>query len=101
MKGYPIGVAVGLTGTSMYTLRAYERLGLVKPARTSGGIRAYSDFDIARVRFIKHLTLKVHVNVVGVEVILGMVDRMAAAQSKLAELGKLLEQAPLYELEEK
>lgn len=52
---YVISVAAELAGMHPQTLRIYERRGLVRPARTSGGNRRYSDLDIARLRRIAEL----------------------------------------------
>jgi MerR family transcriptional regulator, heat shock protein HspR len=68
---YVISVAARLVGTTPHTLRAYEKAGLIKPARTEGKIRMYSDKDIERLRHINSLTRK-GVNLAGVKVILGM-----------------------------
>jgi len=68
---YVISVAARLVGTTPHTLRAYEKAGLIKPARTEGKIRMYSDKDIEHLRHIYSLTRK-GVNLAGVKVILGM-----------------------------
>jgi len=68
---YVISVAARLAGTTPHTLRAYEKAGLVKPARTDGQIRLYSDRDIELLRQITSLTRK-GVNLAGVKVILDM-----------------------------
>ena len=68
---YVISVAARLVGTTPHTLRAYEKAGLIKPARTEGKIRMYSDRDIQRLRHINSLTRK-GVNLAGVKVILDM-----------------------------
>ena len=68
---YVISVAARLAGTTPHTLRAYEKAGLIKPARTEGKIRMYSDRDIQRLRHINSLTRK-GVNLAGVKVILDM-----------------------------
>ena len=52
---YGIGVTADLVGTAMQNLRAYERAGLLNPARTPGGNRLYSPDDIARIRRIQQL----------------------------------------------
>lgn len=68
---YVISVAARLVGTTPHTLRAYEKAGLIKPARTEGKIRMYSDRDIERLRHVSSLTRK-GVNLAGVKVILDM-----------------------------
>ena len=66
------------------TLRLYERLGLVKPARTGHNIRLYSDEDIERLRQIQRLT-QVGVNLAGVEMVLELLERMQALRREMEE----------------
>jgi MerR family transcriptional regulator/heat shock protein HspR len=66
---YVISVAARLADTTPHSLRAYEKAGLIKPARTEGKLRLYSDEDIERLRQIRALTRK-GVNLAGVKVIL-------------------------------
>jgi MerR family transcriptional regulator/heat shock protein HspR len=73
---YIISVAAKLVNRHPQTLRTYERLGLVKPARSEGGVRLYSPQDIERLRQIVRLTEDLGVNVAGVEVILHMQEQM-------------------------
>lgn len=73
---YMIGVAAQLCGVHPQTLRQYERLGLVVPARVGAKNRLYSEFDIMRVRRIQHLTQDMGVNLAGVELILRLLDDM-------------------------
>jgi MerR family transcriptional regulator/heat shock protein HspR len=72
---YLIGVAAQLCGVHPQTLRQYERLGLVTPARLGQKNRLYSEADIARVQRIQRLT-SLGVNLAGVEIILRMLDEM-------------------------
>jgi len=71
---YMIGVAAQLCGVHPQTLRQYERLGLVVPARVGAKNRLYSENDIHRVRRIQHLTQDMGVNLAGVELILRLLD---------------------------
>ena len=71
---YMIGVAAQLCGVHPQTLRQYERLGLVVPARVGAKNRLYSEIDIRRVRRIQHLTQDMGVNLAGVELILRLLD---------------------------
>ncbi len=73
---YMIGVAAQLCGVHPQTLRQYERLGLVVPARVGAKNRLYSETDIRRVRRIQHLTQDMGVNLAGVELILRLLDDM-------------------------
>lgn len=79
--GYPryvISVAAELTGTHPQTLRAYERRGLIYPARTPGGGRRYSDADLARVARIQALT-RIGFPLAGIALVLDLVEAGAAA----------------------
>jgi MerR family transcriptional regulator/heat shock protein HspR len=71
-----IGVAAQLCGVHPQTLRQYERIGLVVPARVGAKNRLYSETDIRRVRRIQHLTQDMGVNLAGVELILRLLDDM-------------------------
>jgi MerR family transcriptional regulator, heat shock protein HspR len=82
---YIISVAAELAGVHPQTLRTYERKGLIKPARTSGGTRRYSDRDVARVRLIQELTQHEGVNLAGVLRILALTEQVEALQEQLAD----------------
>lgn len=68
------------------TLRVYEREGLLRPARTEGNTRVYSQDDVERIELILRLTKELGVNLAGVEVILNMRDRMERMQRQMNEL---------------
>src|SRR5271168_205309 len=67
------------------TLRLYEREGLLKPSRSDGNTRLYTDEDLERLEVILHLTRDLGVNLAGVEIILNMRARMAAMQTQIEE----------------
>ena len=72
-------MAARVLGMHPQTLRKYERLGLVRPARTAGSMRVYSRDEIARLRLIKRLVDDLGVNLAGVQQLLliaEVVDRM-------------------------
>lgn len=73
---YMIGVAAQLCNVHPQTLRQYERLGLVVPARVGAKNRLYSESDIHKVRRIQRLTQEMGVNLAGVEIILRLMDDM-------------------------
>lgn len=81
---YIISVAAELAGVHPQTLRTYERKGLIKPARTTGGTRRYSVRDVERVRLIQELTQGDGVNLAGVLRILDLTERLEAAEEDLA-----------------
>jgi len=80
---YMIGVAAQLCGVHPQTLRQYERLGLVVPARVGAKNRLYSEIDIRRVRRIQHLTQDMGVNLAGVELILRLLDDIEDIRSDM------------------
>jgi MerR family transcriptional regulator, heat shock protein HspR len=87
---YMIGVAARLCNVHPQTLRLYERLGLVIPARVSRKNRMYSEADIERLRQVQHLTQDMGVNLAGVEVILGLLEKMQRIQDQMdAEVERL------------
>ena len=78
---YVISVAAKLVAMHPQTLRLYERVGLVKPARTDNNIRLYSDEDIDRLRQIQRLT-GVGLNLAGVDMVLDLLERMEAMRQE-------------------
>ncbi len=80
---YVISIAARMVGMHQQTLRTYERVGLLKPARSAGRIRLYSNADIARLRQIQSLMNDLGVNLAGVEVILRMGDRIRRLEDEL------------------
>lgn len=67
------------------TLRLYEREGLLKPSRSEGNTRLYTDKDLERLEIILKLTRDLGVNLAGVEIILNMREKMEAMQSQIAQ----------------
>ncbi len=65
------------------TLRLYEREGLLKPSRTEGNTRLYTDKDVERLELILSLTRDLGVNLAGVEIILNMRERMSEMQGQM------------------
>lgn len=85
---YVISVAAELSGMHAQTLRTYDRLGLVSPARTQGGGRRYSDRDISMLRKIQTLSQDEGVNLAGIKAIIELTeerDSLAAERDALAE----------------
>jgi len=83
---YVISIAARILGTQTYTLRYYERIGLIEPKRSQGNIRLYSDRDIDLLRRVKALVEDMGVNLAGVEVILRLVQRMGEMQNEIEKL---------------
>jgi len=85
-KGYYMISAVAETyGLHPQTLRLYEREGLLKPSRTDGNTRLYSDEDLKELETIMSLTRDLGVNLAGVEIILNMRRKMEQMQREVTE----------------
>lgn len=69
---YVISVAAQLAGMHPQTLRQYDRLGLVTPSRTAGRGRRYSAYDVARLRYVQHLSQSEGINLAGIRRILDL-----------------------------
>jgi MerR family transcriptional regulator/heat shock protein HspR len=67
------------------TLRLYEREGLLKPSRSDGNTRLYTDDDLERLEVILHLTRDLGVNLAGVEIILNMREKMAEMHRQIED----------------
>ena len=74
------------------TLRLYEREGLLKPSRSDGNTRLYTDDDLERLEVILKLTRDLGVNLAGVEIILNMREKMAAMQAQIEQFVATLNQ---------
>ena len=82
---FVISVAARLVEMHPQTLRYYERAGLLKPTRSSGKIRLYSQSEIERLRKIARLTNELGVNLAGVEVIIDLTERLDSMQKEMRE----------------
>ncbi len=82
---YVISVAARILDVQTYTLRYYEKVGIIEPRRSRGNVRLYSDRDIALLQRVKSLVDDMGVNLPGVEVILRMVERMGEMQNELEQ----------------
>src|ERR671926_1957540 len=82
---YMISVVSERYGIHPQTLRLYEREGLLRPSRSDGNTRLYTDEDLERLEVILQLTRELGVNLAGVEIILNMREKMAAMQSQIEQ----------------
>ncbi len=82
---YVISVAARMLETETYTLRYYEKVGIIEPRRSRGNVRLYSDRDIAVLQKVKSLVDDLGVNLPGVEVILRMMAHMNEMQHELEQ----------------
>jgi MerR family transcriptional regulator/heat shock protein HspR len=85
-----ISVAADLVGMHPQTLRIYEQKGLVRPQRTAGNTRLYSERDLERLRLIQRLTTELGLNLAGVEVVLELEDRLRRMQARMERLERQL-----------
>ena len=83
---YMISVAAELVGMHPQTLRVYEAKGLVRPRRTPGNTRLYSEADLERLRLIQRLTTELGLNLAGVETVLRLQDELGRLQGRLERL---------------
>jgi MerR family transcriptional regulator/heat shock protein HspR len=83
---YMISVAADLVGMHPQTLRIYEQKGLVRPKRTAGNTRLYSELDIDRLRLIQRLTSEIGLNLAGVERVLHLEDELQQMKRRLARM---------------
>lgn len=83
---FMISVAAELVGMHPQTLRLYEAKGLVRPARTPGGTRLYSENDIERLRLIQRLTSELGLNHAGVEHVLRLEDELRRLRRRMQEM---------------
>jgi len=79
-------------GIHPQTLRLYEREGLLKPSRTEGNTRLYTDEDLERLEFILNLARDLGVNISGIAIILQMRERMEEMQRQMQEFVRLIRQ---------
>lgn len=80
---YVISVAARMVGMHAQSLRNYERQGLIRPGRSRGRVRLYSDADIRQLRNIQRLVQDLGVNLAGVEVIMNMRGRMQRMEQEM------------------
>src|SRR5690348_17116256 len=88
--GYMISAVAELYQLHPQTLRLYERVGLLKPSRSEGNTRLYTDADLERLEVILNLTREMGVNLAGIEIILNMRDKMAEMQEQMEEFIKFV-----------
>jgi len=90
---YMISVAAELVGMHPQTLRIYEQKGLVRPKRTAGNTRLYSEADIDRLKLIQRLTTEIGLNLAGVERVLHLEDELQRMRSRLDRMEREMRDA--------
>jgi MerR family transcriptional regulator/heat shock protein HspR len=83
---YMISIAAELVGMHPQTLRMYENKGLLRPGRTAGGTRIYSERDLERLRLIQRLTSEMGLNLAGVELVIRLEDQLRRLQARIDRL---------------
>jgi MerR family transcriptional regulator, heat shock protein HspR len=86
---YFISMAARLLDMHPQTLRKYERLGLVRPTRTIGSMRVYSEDELERLRLIKHLVEEAGVNLAGVQRLLTIAEAVQRIQPLISDEGSI------------
>ena len=90
---YMISVAADLVGMHPQTLRIYETKGLIRPKRTAGNTRLYSEADLDRLRLIQRLTNELGLNLAGVEHVLRLQDELVHMRRRLDRMEREMRQA--------
>jgi MerR family transcriptional regulator/heat shock protein HspR len=90
---YMISVAAELVGMHPQTLRVYEEKGLVRPKRTAGNTRLYSEADLDRLRLIQRLTTELGLNLAGVEAVLELEEQLGRMQARMERLEREMRDA--------
>lgn len=90
-RTFLISVAAELSGMHAQTLRTYDRLGLVRPQRSSGGGRRYSERDVELLREVQRLSQDEGVNLAGIKRIIELTNQVEALRSRVAELAAEVE----------
>jgi MerR family transcriptional regulator, heat shock protein HspR len=90
---YMISVAADLVGMHPQTLRIYETKGLIRPKRTAGNTRLYSEADVERLKLIQRLTTELGLNLAGVEHVLRLEDELLRMRRRLDRMEREMRQA--------
>src|SRR6202045_866805 len=90
--GYMISAVAELYKLHPQTLRLYERVGLLKPSRSQGNTRLYTDSDLERLEVILTLTREMGVNLAGIEVVLNMREKMAEMKREVEAFTSFVQQ---------
>ena len=90
---YMISIAAELVGMHPQTLRMYEQKGLVRPKRTAGNTRLYSEADLERLRLIQRLTGELGLNLAGVEAVLGLEEQLQRMRARMERLEREMREA--------
>jgi MerR family transcriptional regulator/heat shock protein HspR len=90
--GYMISAVAELYKLHPQTLRLYERVGLLKPSRSQGNTRLYTDSDLERLDVILTLARDMGVNLAGIEIILNMREKLIEMERQMGEFAQVVQQ---------
>jgi MerR family transcriptional regulator/heat shock protein HspR len=90
--GYMISAVAELYKLHPQTLRLYERVGLLKPSRSQGNTRLYTDQDLQRLEVILALARDMGVNLAGIEIILNMREKMVEMEQQMMEFAQVVQE---------
>jgi MerR family transcriptional regulator/heat shock protein HspR len=90
--GYMISAVAEMHQVHPQTLRLYERVGLLKPSRSEGNTRLYTETDLERLEVILTLTRDMGVNLAGIEIILNMREKMGEMQKQMEAFTQFVQQ---------
>jgi MerR family transcriptional regulator, heat shock protein HspR len=90
--GYMISAVAEIYNLHPQTLRLYERVGLLKPSRSQGNTRLYTDSDLERLEVILTLARDMGVNLAGIEIILNMREKMMEMEHVMGEFARVAQQ---------
>jgi MerR family transcriptional regulator/heat shock protein HspR len=90
--GYMISAVAEIYKLHPQTLRLYERVGLLKPSRSQGNTRLYTDDDLERLDVILTLARDMGVNLAGIEIILNMREKMVEMERQMSEFANVVQQ---------
>jgi MerR family transcriptional regulator/heat shock protein HspR len=88
---YVISIVSEMLNIHPQTLRQYERIGFIKPSRTIGNNRLYSEEDIEKLKFIITLTKDMGVNLAGTEIILNMKQQIEELQAQVEAMKQFIQ----------
>src|SRR5919112_305580 len=91
-RTFLISVAAQLAGMHAQTLRTYDRLGLVRPRRSAGGGRRYSQRDVDLLREVQRLSQDEGVNLAGIKRIIELTNQVEALQARLSEMAREIDE---------
>ncbi|HYA98048.1 MAG TPA: helix-turn-helix transcriptional regulator [Methylomirabilota bacterium] len=90
--GYMISAVAELYKLHPQTLRLYERVGLLKPSRSQGNTRLYTDRDLERLEVILSLARDMGVNLAGIDIILNMREKMIEMEKQMTEFAQVVQE---------